>query len=254
MGSGGATLSRWLRDVPPPAWTRRPNAKDGQRAQAVAMRADGHSYREIQAVVGVAKSTLSLWLRHVPLTDDQQQALAERGPAATRANAEAARANAARRRLRVHGQARAQIRELSESELFVAGVVAYWAEGTKNKPWRHGTAVKFMNSDPALIGLFLAWLRLLGVGTERLIFTVHIHESADASAALRFWADVVGAPEHQFGRPVMKTHVPATIRRNVGADYHGCLLLYVRNSAELNLQIAGWCQGLADATRPRAAG
>jgi hypothetical protein len=139
LGSGGQPLSRWLHGVPAPEWTRRPRAKDDLRATAVAMRQDGRSYRDIQAVVGVAKSTLSLWLRDVPLTEEQQRALADRGPSATRANAEAARANATRRRSVVQEQARAQITQLSESELFVAGVVAYWAEGAKNKPWRYGT-------------------------------------------------------------------------------------------------------------------
>ncbi len=36
-----------------------------------------------------------------------------------------------------------------------------------------------------------------------------------------------------------------TVRKNVGPDYHGCLLVYVRNSATLNLQIEGWFEGLS---------
>lgn len=104
-----------------------------------------------------------------------------------------------------------------------------------------------MNSDPALIRLFLAWLRLIGVGRHRLVFRVHIHESADAAAAVTFWSDVVGAPPSQFTKSTIKTHNPRTIRRNVGADYHGCLVVYVRRSADLNLRSAGWSEGLATA-------
>lgn len=249
LGSGGQPLSRWLQGVPAPEWIRRPRAKDDLRKTAVAMRREGRSYREIQAVVGVAKSTLSLWLRDVPLSEDQQRALADRGPSSTRANAAAARANATRRRSVVQAQAKAQITHLSESELFVAGVVAYWAEGAKNKPWRSGQSVKFMNSDPELVRLFLAWLRLIGVPVERLIFRLHIHASADASEAVSFWSEVVGAPKSQFGRCTIKTHNPKTVRKNVGNTYRGCLLVYVRNSAELNLQIDGWCQGLVTAAQ-----
>jgi hypothetical protein len=245
MRSGGQALSRWLLGVPPPAWTKRPRAKDDLRETAVAMRQQGHSYREIREVVGVAKSTLSLWLRDIPLTEEQQRALTLRGPVATSARAEENRAVAARRRARVRSQARDQILELSESELFVAGVVAYWAEGSKNKPWRHGQAVQFMNSDPAMIRLFLRWLRLVGVSREALVFRVHIHESADCHGAVRFWSGVVEAPESQFGNPTIKTHKPLTVRKNVGPDYHGCLLVYVRNSASLNLQIEGWFEGIA---------
>jgi hypothetical protein len=123
--------------------------------------------------------------------------------------------------------------------------VAYWAEGSKNKPWRDGQPVQFMNSDPALIRVFLAWLRLIGVGRERLVFRVHIHESADPVEAVAFWSDVVGAPESQFTKCTIKTHNPRTVRKNVGREYHGCLVVYVRNSTVLNLQIQGWCDGVA---------
>ena len=247
LGRGGQPLSRWLRGVPPPAWTKRPRAKDDLRETAVAMRKEGRSYREIREVVGVSKSTLSLWLRDVPLTEEQRVALALRGPEATSARADKNRAVAARRRAQVRSQARAQVAELSESELFVAGAVAYWAEGTKNKPWRHGQAVQFMNSDPAMIRLFLGWLRLVGVSRDQLIFRVHIHESADCADAVRFWSRVVEAPESQFGNPTIKAHKPLTVRKNVGPDYHGFLVVYVRNSASLNLQIEGWFEGIARA-------
>jgi hypothetical protein len=244
LGSGGEPLGRWLRGVPAPDWTRRPRAKDDLRETAVAMRREGRSYREIREVVGVSKGTLSLWLRDVPLTEDQRQILALRGPSATRRNSEAARANATRRRSVVQAQAKAQITQLSESELFVAGVVAYWAEGSKNKPWRFGQGTIFINSDPGLIKLFLAWLALLGIDAERLQFRVMIHESADVPGAVQYWSSVVKVPSEQFGTTQLKKHNPKTVRRNVGEDYHGCLIIYVRRSADLTLQIAGWCEGL----------
>jgi transposase len=247
LGSGGEPLGRWLHGVPAPAWTRRPTAKDDLRATAVAMREKGRSYREIQAEVGVSKSTLSLWLRDVPLTEEQQRALDLRSPAAATRRAKAIRASAAQRRARVEAEARAQVTELSESELFVAGVVAYWAEGAKNKPWRTGTRVAFLNSDPAMIRLFLHGLRLLGVELERLQFRVHIHESSDVPGAEAFWAHVVGDDGGRFSRSTLKMHNPLTIRKNVGESYHGCLCVSVRRSAELNLQITGWFDGITAA-------
>ena len=201
-----------------------------------------------------SQSTLSLWLRDVPLTEEQQRALDLRTPAAATRRARAIRASATQRRLQTRAEARAQITNLSESELFAAGVVAYWAEGAKNKPWRTGQSVKFMNSDPRLIELFLAWLRLAGVSPDRLIFRLHIHQSADATDALQFWSKVVGAPQSQFGNTTIKTHNPKTVRKNVGAEYHGCLVVYVRNSAALNLQIEGWFEGLSAAARALIAG
>lgn len=247
LRSGGQQLSSWLQGAPPPSWTRRPRAKDDLREIAVAMRKEGRSYREIREVVGVAKSTLSLWLRDIPLTDDQQRALALRGPRGAWKRALAVRASAAQRRARIQTEARAQITHLSESELFVAGVVAYWAEGTKNKPWRTGTRVRFLNSDERMIRLFLRWLELVGVTRDRVFFRLQIHESADVEAALRYWTACLEVDEAQFLNTSLKRHNPKTVRNNVGQTYHGCLCVEVRRSAELNLRIDGWCQALADA-------
>lgn len=242
---GGEPLGTWLRGVPAPAWTKRPRAKDDLRETAIAMRSEGRSYREIREVVGVSKSTLSLWLRDIPLTEDQQRALDQRAPAAISRRARARRASAAQRRTRIHNDARAQIANLSESELFVAGVVAYWAEGAKNKPWRTGARVAFLNSDPAMVTLFIRWLALIEIERDRLQFRVHIHESADVEGAVRFWAHVVGVDASAFDRTTLKTHNPRTVRRNVGDGYHGCLCVSVRRSTDLNVQIAGWFEGLA---------
>lgn len=246
LRTGGGRLHHWLKGVPPPDWTKRPNAKDDVRDRAIALRREGLSYREIRDQLAVSKSSLSLWLRDVPLTEEQRHALGERAVGASASRAETNRALSSRRRADTEAKARTQVSDLAESELFVAGVVAYWAEGAKNKPWRTGTGVKFMNSDPALIRVFLAWLRLIGVTDDRLVFRLQIHESADASGAVRFWAAVVGVPAADVST-TLKRHNPRTVRKNTGDDYHGCLAVYVRRSAELNLQIAGWFAGLAAA-------
>ena len=213
----------------------------------MAMRKEGRSYREIQEVIGVAKSTLYLWLRDIPLTEEQQEALRLRSPQGASKRAQAIRASAAQRRARIKADARAQVTQASDSELFVAGVVAYWAEGSKNKPWRTGARVSFLNSDPDLIRLFLSWLRLVGVEPARLLFRVCIHESADVREAERFWSDVVGVAVTALQRTTLKRHNPKTLRRNIGESYHGCLCVAVRRSTDLNIQIAGWFEGIAAA-------
>lgn len=142
--------------------------------------------------------------------------------------------------------ARKQVQHLAESELFVAGLAAYWAEGSKAKPWRaDGERVVFINSDESMIRLFLAWLQLLGVEPDRLIYRLSIHESADIDTATNYWAAVAGVPATEFRRATLKRHQPKTVRKNVGVDYHGCLVINVRRSTELYRQIAGWWSGIA---------
>src|ERR1700734_162230 len=61
-----STLTRFLRSVPPPDWTRRPNAKDELRTTARSLRNLGLDYDEIVARLGVSKSSVSLWVRDLP--------------------------------------------------------------------------------------------------------------------------------------------------------------------------------------------
>lgn len=44
---GSATLADWLRGIEPPEWTRRPNAKDDLRAEAIELRKQGWSVNDL---------------------------------------------------------------------------------------------------------------------------------------------------------------------------------------------------------------
>jgi hypothetical protein len=52
LGIGKDRVYALLRGVPPPDWTRRPNAKDGLRAEAVELRAEGRSVNDIARELG----------------------------------------------------------------------------------------------------------------------------------------------------------------------------------------------------------
>jgi hypothetical protein len=96
-----------------------------------------------------------------------------------------------------------------------------------------------------MILLFLRWLSVLEIEPSSLAFRVSIHRDADVEAALRFWAKVVGVPADRFLRTTLKQGNPKTRRRNTGADYHGCLVIGVRRSGDLNKQLAGWFDAMA---------
>jgi hypothetical protein len=227
-----ATLHDALRGEPPPDWTRRPNAKDALRAQARRLRAQGADYAAIATALGVAKSSVSLWVRDLPRP--------------------ARLSYAECRRRSVEGVERywAQIGDLTERELLIAGAIAYWCEGAKSKPHRLAEQVTFINSDPGLILLFLRFLDGAGVTRERLRYRVHIHETADLQAATRYWAELTKAEPQQFYRPNIKRGNPRTRRKNVGDDYHGCLQIRVSQSCELYRQIDGWAAGIVAAAAP----
>jgi hypothetical protein len=99
-----------------------------------------------------------------------------------------------------------------------------------------------------MIGVFLAWLRLVKADPANLKFHVHIHETADASAAERYWADVVDGVG-SFGGTSIKKHNPLTNRQNTGEHYHGCLVVRVNKGADLYRRIEGWWCGIVGAAQ-----
>ncbi|MGO4635487.1 hypothetical protein AB4225_31840 [Streptomyces sp. 2RAF24] len=233
-------LNRLLEGEPPPAWTRRPNAKDDLRERARELRLAGRTYDQIQLELSCSKSSISLWVRDLPKperkrTREEASEIARRGWEATLRRREGERSA-------TKEAAAGAVGELSARELFLVGVALYWAEGTKDKSYARRERVVFVNSDPGMIRTFLAWLDLLGVDRESHTYHVMIHESADVPAAERYWAGITGTAPGRFGKTSLKRHNPKTTRKNVDDTYQGCLAIRVRQSADLYRRIEGaWC-------------
>ncbi|MGW1158386.1 hypothetical protein ACWD5Q_06335 [Streptomyces sp. NPDC002513] len=238
-------LNRLVKGEPPPAWTKRPNAKDDLRARARELRLQGWTYDRIEAELGCSRSSVSLWVRDLP-RPERRRSPEEAAAIARRGWEEKLRIRDEERR-RTKEAAKQSIGELSPRELFLVGVGLYWAEGGKDKPYARRENVTFVNSDPGVIKAYLAWLDLLEVEPERRRYAVMIHESADIAGAERYWAALVGADSSAFNKTTLKKHNPKTARKNVGAAYRGCLVIKVLKGADLYRRIEGWWCGIVGA-------
>ncbi|MFJ9819849.1 hypothetical protein ACIRU3_32210 [Streptomyces sp. NPDC101151] len=238
-------LNRLVKGEPAPEWTKRPRAKDDLREKARELRRQGWTYDQIEAALGCSRSSVSLWVRDLPRPERRRSP--EEAAAIARKGWE--------ERLRVRDEARRRTKEeaeqaigdLSARELFLVGVGLYWAEGSKDKPYDRRENVAFVNSDPGMIKVYLAWLDLLQVERERARHHVMIHENADVEGAERYWADLVGADTSTFNRTTLKRHNPKTVRKNIGETYRGCLVIKVLKGADLYRRIEGWWCGIVGA-------
>jgi len=232
-------LKSWLRGIHRPAATWRGPAKDELRRECRRLRAAGLTYSEIARKTGASKAPLSLWLR------DQAR------PRGTEYNAEthfrriqplgaAARSAQARQIQRAANDVGARaVGGVTDRDVFIAGLALYWAEGSKDKPWRRNGRVVLINGDPGVLHVFLAWLDLMGVPESERTYRLTIHESADIYAQEKWWATELRVPISSFGRATIKRHRPLTVRRNVGDGYHGCLVVSVARSRRLYDAIEG---------------
>ncbi len=221
------------------------HAKPEMQARARELRRAGNTYAEIVRTLGVSKSSVSLWVRDLPKPPPSPERLsrmreARWGPYRERREPERERTKAA---------AGAEIGPMTDRELFLVGVGLYWAEGEKDKPHRRRERIAFVNSDPRVIEVFVRWLALLGVARDAVRFRLMIHESADAAAARRHWAALVGVDAAAFGATTLKRHNPKTVRKNVGGGYRGCLEVRVRDAAELYRRVEGWWYGIVEASK-----
>jgi hypothetical protein len=210
------------------------------KEQAIVLRRAGKSRRQIKESLGSMSNTTLSWALegeppHLSYGESRKRSAegVRRYWAAERPVREAAReATIVAAAMDIGG--------LTARELLIAGAIAYWCEGAKGRPRQRSDRVVFINSDPRLIRFFLRFLDAVGIERDKLTYRVYIHESADIPAAERFWADVADVDPAQFKRSVAKRHNPKTIRKNIGEDYHGCLVIAVPRSAELYQKIEGW--------------
>lgn len=237
-------LNRLLEGEPAPEWAKRPNAKDDVRAKARELRLQGLTYDQIQVELGCSKGSISLWVRDLPKPERSRSAI-EQARLAGRMRWDHELAVRDAERQHTKAVARDETVTMSDQELFYTGVALYWAEGSKDKVYDRRENVTFINSDPDVIAVYLAWLDLLDVSRDRLSYRVMIHETADVSAVERYWADLVGIEVSALRRTTLKKHNPRTIRKNVGEVYRGCLVIRVAKGATLYHRIEGWWSGIA---------
>lgn len=165
--------------------------KTTERAKARELRAQNMTLADIAAELGVATSSVSAWVRDVSFTPSPRRY----GPR-VRPNALMQRKQAEIDELLAQGRAR--IAELSEREFLVAGAALYAGEGGKTDG-----SVNFVNSDPRIVALFLAWLRhFFVIDEDRLKLRVYLHEDLDLGAASRYWADVCGIPVERHNKAI----------------------------------------------------
>jgi hypothetical protein len=219
------------------------------KAKAIELRKQGLTYREIMAQIPIAKSTLSDWLHSVGLSKYQKQRLTAKKLEAIGKGGAAKRAQRITRTEKIMAAAIKDIGIITRRELWLMGVMLYWAEGSKEKEYRPGSPTRFSNTDPDMIRLYLLWLKEICHKTfDDLIIEVYIHHlhRERTEEILAFWTDAINGPKDVIAHVYYKKGNPKTLRKNVGPSYHGTLNVEVKSSSSLNRQIAGWTQGVVN--------
>jgi len=213
--------------------------KTAEKAKAIQLRQKGYSLNEIRQTLGVAKSSVSLWVRDVQLTESQKHRLAKKG--FYRETVELRRTNRLRnekqKRDKVILAAKQSIPTISKKQLWLIGVMLYWAEGGKTQ-----RTVRFSNGDPEMIKIMTTFFRAVcEVPEEKFRGYIHIHPHLDHKIAEQYWSQISGVPLSQFFKTYCKPNKSSQNKRD--SLPYGVFDLYVLDT-KLFFTIVGWAQGI----------
>ncbi len=170
----------------------------------------------------VAKSTVYGWTHHVEFMQVQQAALRERLRISRVPNY--VRMTEAKQRLRsvedtaINAEAGRTVQDaqLTDNGWKLILAVLFWCEGQKDT----GEGIKFINSDPQMVRLFLHILRTqFPLQESKFRALLHLHDYHDEQEQLKFWSDVTRIPISQFHRSYRKPHTG----KNTRDGYPGCI-------------------------------
>lgn len=214
-----------------------------ERRQVRALRQRGWSVGSIARQLQCATSSVSQWIRDIPLTAEQVNELESR-----RAHGWALAANHPNSPKHVWARIRQQEIEQAERQVPVTcpegllkliGSTLYWAEGAK----ADRCGVNFSNTDPDMIALMMVFFRnVCGVAETKFRGVVHIHPHLDAERACAFWSRVSGIPLAQFHRTQIAISRASKQKRDTLPL--GTFRIVVSDTW-LKCRIQGWIRGIA---------
>ena len=209
-------------------------AEEKQRARE--LRTQGWSYNDILQEVGVSKSTLSLWLRDIPLTDEQTDALSGKFRAGREKFIHTMRVRRDDRWAEYHQEAEAEYAELSKDAAFMFGLALYIGEGSKTQP----NSQRFANCDPAVIRKGLQFFLKIGLTEPQIRCAVHLHPNLDVAAAETYWQKVTDLPPTQFYKTTVALSRASTGNRINVQRYGTCHL--VAHQTRTRQKLAKWME------------
>jgi transposase-like protein len=177
-------------------------------------REEGAAINEIARRVGVSKSSVSLWVRDIELTDEQRQALLERNPAYNRQHSGWTKLAEHRRAERVAYQEDGRLRARRSDPSFVAGCMLYWGEGSKQR-----NQLQFANADPLMARFFVDLLKThFGLRGDEIRITCHLYaDHLEKQLQIeQHWLDVLGLPRESLRKSVVNVYSKYSKRKRVG--------------------------------------
>jgi len=209
------------------------------KEKAINYRERGHSYGMISKKLGLAKSTLSDWLKEVPYKPNKEvEKRIGLGRIKSAQYKHNQKVNSIKEMNRI---AKKELGKLTKRDLWLLGIGLYLGEGTKLQE-----CTQVANSDPEIIKLIIKWLReICGPDTENFTIAIHTYPDNNIKDTINFWSKTTGIPKKQFSKTQIDRRTNKTNKKKRKLPY-GTARLTVRANgkkelgANLHRRIMGW--------------
>lgn len=157
------------------------------------------SYSEIRKKLGVPKSTLSYWLKDLPLEESKIRELQKKGWQKSEASRERYRNTMRLKKIakdeEIYKKYITRFKNLSKDVFFVAGLMIYLGEGSK----KDYTKIVLTNTDPNIISFFIKWaIEYLGVKRSDFRVQLHLYNNMNLEKELNLWQNKLRIKRSQF--------------------------------------------------------
>jgi transcriptional regulator with XRE-family HTH domain len=180
---------------------------------------EGLPINEIARRVSVSKSSVSIWVRDIELTPQQEAVLKAKNPAYNR-QLSGWRQNAAKHRAkRVAAQESGRTLARRSDPLHLAGCMLYWAEGSKRR-----NQLCFSNSDPEMVRFFVVFLKTyFDIRDTDIRITCHLFADhiAHQREVEQFWLNEAGLPGESLRKSVVNVYSRSSKRKRINKLPYG---------------------------------
>ena len=182
------------------------------------LRTEGKSLQEISTRCGIAKSTASLWVRDVILSEKALRILQKRFEYGKEKLKVIKLQNKLLEQKTLSKNAKNLLNKINidtNTRKLICSIF-FWTEGGKYT----NSVVNFINSDPSMISTFLALLRKsFPIDESKFRALIHIHDYHNKRRLMTFWSELTNIDLKQFNKCYLKPHT--RIRKRDG--YMGCI-------------------------------
>ena len=174
-----------------------------EKIEARKLREQGKSIKEIEKLIGIRRSSISVWVRDISLTAVQKRRLAGRGHSleVTERRRQSRLSNETRLRTQFLHEGFRDIETVKEIDLLMLGIGLYWGEGSKT----NRGSIELSNTDPRVIRIHVLFLTsVFKFPMSKIHAHVGLHSHLSIKKAERYWSKVSGIPLRQFQKTSMQ--------------------------------------------------